>query len=59
MSWTFDGVVEFACLGKKKYRAMFCLLDALISIDLDKGGLISEFVSICLKSPKQGAKLLS
>ena len=37
---------------------MFCLLDALISIDLDKGGLISEILSICLKSPKQGEKSL-
>ena len=37
---------------------MFCLLDALISIDQAKGGLISEFFSICLKSPKQGAKWL-
>ena len=42
MSWTFDGVVEFACLGKNKYWAMFCLLDALISIDQAKGGLISN-----------------
>ena len=46
MSWTFDGVVEFACLGKEFfYRAMFCLLAALISIDQAKGGLISDLIS--------------